>query len=71
MGAAANDLPIATAPTGYDEGMNVDDEVKVFLMGIGMEEYYDSFMIQGFDAMEVTQTLSDEDLKNEIGANKL
>ena len=71
VAAPATDYPMATAPPGYNEGgglQEAGDEVKEFLMGIGKvyyDEYYELFMNQGFDSMDLIKTLSDEDLKNE------
>ena len=61
------------AATLYLEGAIVPDPVKAFLMEIGRDfcsEYYQLFMNQGLDSMELMRTLSDEDLK-EIGIHKL
>ena len=77
---AADDYPIATAPTGYDEGGSVldggsgGDEVSAFLNGMGslyFDEYYRLFMDNGFDTMELIRTLTEDELKNEIGILKL
>ena len=61
------------AATGYSEGTMMSNPVKAFLMEIGRDfcsEYYQLFMNQGFDSMELMRTLSEEDLK-EIGIDKL
>lgn len=80
--AKGDDDMIVSAVTGYDEGMNVAadervdamDEVESFLMGIGsvyVKEYYQLFMDQGFETVELIRTLTDDELKDEIGIQKM
>ena len=49
-------------------------EIQNFLMGIGTDyavAYYQLFIRNGFDTIELVKTLTDDDLKNEIGISKL
>ena len=49
-------------------------EIQDFLMGIGTDyavAYYQLFIRNGFDTMELVKTLTDDDLRNEIGISKL
>ena len=49
-------------------------EIQNFLMGIGTDyavAYYQLFIRNGFDTMELLKTLTDDDLRNEIGISKL
>ena len=69
---------IDETPAGYSEGISTanvseSDPIKAFLMEIGRDfcsEYYQLFMNQGFDSVELMWTMSEEDLK-EIGIQKL
>lgn len=79
---AAPAMAFTSTATGYSEGVitseggitsDNSDLVKAFLMGIERsfcEEYYELFLNQGIDSMELVRSLSDEELK-QIGIQKL
>ena len=67
-GATGNEV-IASA-AAYGQG----NEVERWLRAMGAEyvnDYYASFMDQGFESMELVKTLNDDDLQNAIGIAKL
>ena len=69
MNGASNYRSIEGEPDIDDK-----DEVAIWLKSIDDEyydKYYQSFMQNGFDKLKLIQTLTDNDLRNEIGINKL
>ena len=76
---AAPAMAFTSTATGYSEGAitsegaSTSNPVKAFLVGIGRdfcEEYYELFVNQGLDSMDLVQTLSDEELI-QIGIHRL